>query len=157
MKLLNYIIFYVVTAIPAYILIYFGLTGIGILQPYSFNINQYGYTSYVPTSQFALYYILVGSGITFGIILHLIKKLNNNSLEGLTDFLKLKSGLHTHHCEYSSLFTYMGIGAFVTVIIMYFILQITIVNNLIPLFGISLISGIGAVLYYRHENQKWPW
>jgi len=71
---------------------------------------------------------------------------------GIRDFLTMHDG----HCEYSAFLTFFGIVAFIIVLIMYLVLQIPVLNNLVILFGISLLSGIGAVIVYRWQHKKFP-
>jgi hypothetical protein len=71
---------------------------------------------------------------------------------GIRDFLTMKDG----HCELSAFFTFFGIVAFVTLLVMYFIFQMVILNNLVVLFGFATLAGIIAVIIYRYTNQKFP-
>ena len=83
------LVFYVITGLPAYVLIFYGLKGLGYLpvtygnssyyNPSAQSFDTYGFlTTFMPTSNIAPFFIIVG----FGII----------GLMGLRAYMKYRDG-----------------------------------------------------------------
>lgn len=167
--LLQKIIFYLIVGIPAYILIFYGLEGLGYLQyggyytpgtynPYgqsSFDIGSF-LTNYRPTPNIAPFFLVIGIGIVTGLVMRAIVKYSDEDL-GVLDMLLVNSEFHQHHCQRTAFLVYAGIGTIVAAIIILIYFNAQFGQNLLMLFGISLSGGIAAVLWYNHEHDKWPW
>lgn len=163
------LLFYLIVAIPAYALIVYGLKGLGYLQtgyynsmqqynPYntpSIDIGAY-LTNYQPPYNLAPYFLIIGVGMFTGMALRAAAKYSHEDL-GMLDMLNVNSEYHDTHCERTAVLVYAGIGAIIAslIIVIYFNAQFG--SNLLILFGISMVAGVGALLWYRKEHEKWPW
>lgn len=165
--LLQKIIFYVIVGLPSYVLIFYGLKGLGYL-PVTYgsgnyynssvqSFDTYGFlTTYTPTINIAPFFLIIGVAMLTGLVLRAIAKYGNEDL-GMFDVLLVNSEFHEHHCQRTAFLTYAGIGSIIASVIILIYFNAQFGQNLLMLFGISMIGGIAAVLWYNHEHEKFPW
>jgi len=168
MSYAKYILFYLIVGTPAYVLMFYGLKGLGYIQygyytmpqtynPYgvqSFDLGTY-LVNYQPIPSIAPFFLVIGAGMLTGLVLRAVAKYSSEDL-GMFDMLNVKSDFHDTHCERTAFLVYAGIGAVAAslVIIIYF--NALFGQNLLLLFGISMSGGVGALMWYRYEHEKFP-
>ena len=163
------IFFYLIVGTPAYILIFYGLKGLGYIQygyytPPQQMYNPYGAPSidlgnflvnYQPAQNIAPFFLIIGVGMLTGLILRAIAKYSNEDL-GMFAMLNVKSDFHETHCERTAFLVYAGIGAIIASLVIIIYYNALFGQNLLMLFGISMTGGIGALMWYRYEHEKFP-
>lgn len=160
--------FYLIVGTPAYILIFYGLKGLGYIQygyytsppmynPYgtqSIDLGSY-LVNYQPTPSIAPFFLIIGAGILTGLILRAIAKYSSEDL-GMFSMLNVKSDFHETHCERTAFLVYAGIGAIAAALVIIIYFNALFGQNLLMLFVISMSSGVGALMWYRYEHEKFP-
>lgn len=72
------------------------------------------------------------------------------------DIWNIKSDFHLEHCELTSFLVYFGTALTILSIFIILFMNMQFGTNLLFLFGISTLSGVGALMWYRYEHEKFP-
>lgn len=164
----RYIIFYLIAGTPAYFLLYFGFKGLGMLpsgyyggQMYNMypgtpNFDLYSFIlNFVPTPGMTPFFFIAGAVIIAMLIARAIMKYTETEFK-IVDIFDVRSDVHLHHCEITAFSVYFGTALIIVSAIIAIFFSMQFGTNLFMLFGIATLSGFGALMWYRHEHEKWP-
>lgn len=164
----KYIIFYLIAGTPAYFLLYFGFKGLGWLPSGYYGVQMYnaypGATSFdvysfilnfVPTPGLTPFFF-VAAGIIFAMLGgRAIMKYTESEFR-IIDIFDVRSDVHLHHCEITAFSVYFGTALLIVAVVIAIFFSMQFGSNLVMLFGLATASGVGALMWYRHEHEKWP-